>query len=179
MSPVPAHTAFLASHLGGSALGLRVYDGMRLVDYLATRRDTDIRRLGAMGISGGGMHTMFSACLDTRIKASVISGYYSTFRDSILAMHHCPCNYVPGLARFGEMHDLAGLIAPRPMLIEAGQRDTIFPLRAVRRAVREAKKVYGVLGDPACVETDYFDGRHQISGRKAYRFLQKSLSPEG
>ncbi len=30
--------------------------------------------LGAMGISGGGMHTLFSSCLDTRIRACVISG---------------------------------------------------------------------------------------------------------
>ena len=43
-------------------------------------------RIGKMGISGGGMHTFFSTALDTRIKACVISGYYSTFRDSILAI---------------------------------------------------------------------------------------------
>ena len=58
-------------------------------------------RLGAMGISGGGMHTFFSTCIDERIRACVVSGYYSTFRDSVLAMHHCPCNYVPGLSEFG------------------------------------------------------------------------------
>ncbi len=58
-----AHTAMLAFHLGGSVAGLRVHDGQRLVDYLETRQDMDVTRLGAMGISGGGMHTFFSACV--------------------------------------------------------------------------------------------------------------------
>ncbi len=95
--------------------------------------DADVSRMGAMGISGGGMHTFFSTCIDTRIRATVISGYYSTFQDSILAMEHCPCNFVPGLHDFGEMYDLVGLIAPRPMLVEAGTYDNIFPIEAVKK----------------------------------------------
>ncbi|MBT3272012.1 MAG: acetylxylan esterase, partial [Spirochaetales bacterium] len=122
-----AHTAALATHMGGSVIGLRVRDGKRLIDYLLKREDIDAKRLGAMGISGGGLHTFFSTCLDTRIQACVVSGYFCTFRDSILAMFHCPCNFVPGLSRFGEMADLAGLIAPRPMLIESADHDPVFP----------------------------------------------------
>ena len=169
------HTALLAFYLGGSALGLRLHDSRRLIDYLATRADLDGTHLGAMGISGGGMLTFFSACLDERIRACVVSGYYCTFRDSILAMDHCPCNIVPGLHRFGEMYDLVGLIAPRPLLIEAGSRDPIFPIAAVKRSVERAREVYGVLGAPAYPETDYFEGRHQISGRRAYDFLAERL----
>ena len=56
------HTAKLAFHLGGSAAGLRAHDARRLIDYLETRSDVDANRLGAMGISGGGMHTFFSTC---------------------------------------------------------------------------------------------------------------------
>jgi dienelactone hydrolase len=169
------HAAMLAFHLGISVLGLRVHDSMRLVDYLETRRDLDASRLGAMGISGGGMHTFFSTCLDPRIRACVVSGYYSTFRDSVLAMHHCACNFVPGLAAFGEMSDLAGLIAPRPMLVEAGTYDPIFPIRAVRQGVRAARRVYEAFDARDQVRTDYFEGRHQISGRKAYEFLGEQL----
>ena len=135
LAPVPttcAHTAMLALHLGGSAAGLRVRDALRLVDWLATRDDCDIGRLGAMGISGGGMHTFFSACVDERIRACVVSGYFGSFRDSILAMHHCACNFVPGLGRFGEMArprgaDRAAADArrdrqPRPDLPDRGGR---------------------------------------------------------
>ncbi len=176
--PVPTtchHTAMLAFHLGGSAVGLRVRESRRLVDYLLTRPEVDASRIGAMGISGGGMHTFFSTSLDERIRACVISGYYSTFRDSVLAMDHCSCNFIPGLHVFGEMYDLVGLIAPRPMLVEAGTYDPIFPLEAVKRSVERAREVYSVFGAGDRVETDFFEGRHQISGRKAYRFLAADL----
>jgi dienelactone hydrolase len=175
--PVPStctHAAMLAFHLGASVLGMRVYDGMRLIDYLETCPEADTKHLGAMGISGGGMHTFFSTCLDERIRACVVSGYFSTFRDSILAMAHCACNFVPGLGQFGEMYDLAGLIAPRPMLVESGSYDPIFPRQAVEQGVARAAKVYEVFGSQA-IETDYFEGRHQISGRKAGSFLKKAL----
>lgn len=171
-----AHTALLAFHLGGSVVGLRVHDGKCLVDYLEIREDVDVTRLGAMGLSGGGVHTFFSTCLDERIKACVVSGYFCTFRDSIFAMHHCACNFVPGLHQFGEIYDLAGLIAPRPLLIEAGNYDPIFPFEAVKRTVAKARTVYEVFGAPDNLETDYFEGRHQISGKRAYDFLKEKLS---
>jgi dienelactone hydrolase len=175
--PVPSsctQAAMLAFHLGTSVLGMRVHDGLRLVDYLETRPELDVNRLGAMGISGGGMHTFFSTCLDERIRACVVSGYFSTFRDSILAMAHCACNFVPGLGQFGEMYDLAGLIAPRPMLVESGSYDNIFPRKAVEQSVARATEIYGVFNAQA-PETDYFEGRHQISGRQAYPFLKNAL----
>jgi dienelactone hydrolase len=170
-----AHTAMLALHLGGSVAGMRVQDGMRLVDYLETRPELDTKRLGAMGISGGGMHTFFSTCLDERIKACVISGYYSTFKDSILAMSHCACNFVPGLGQFGEMYDLVGLIAPRPLLVESGSYDAIFPRQAVEHSVERGGQVYKVFDAQDQIQTDYFEGRHQISGRRAYKFLKAAL----
>lgn len=171
------HAAMLAFHMGLSVVGMRVRDGKRLVDYLATRPECDIERLGAMGISGGGLHTFYSTCLDSRIKACVVSGYYCSFKDSVLAMQHCACNFVPGMASFGEMSDLVGLIAPRPMLVEAGTYDPIFPIKAVKKAVGEARALYQrVYGQTERVETDIFEGRHQISGRKAYDFLSRHLA---
>lgn len=170
-----AHTAALASHLGTSALALRIHDGIRLVDYLQTRRELDVSRLGAMGISGGGMHAFFSAAVDLRIKALVVSGYFCQFRYSIFSRAHCPCNYVHGLGQFGEIHDLAGLIAPRPMLVESGAADTIFPREGVVKAVAEAVKAYRVFGAEQNLQTDYFEGGHQISGRLAYDFLWRHL----
>lgn len=176
--PVPTtceHTAALATHLGGSVAGLRVRDGRRLVDYLETLADFDTTRLGCMGISGGGMHTLFSTCMDTRIRAAVISGYFSTFRGSILAMHHCPCNFVHGLGAFGEMADLSGLIAPRPLCIESGDHDPIFPRPAVREGLDRAREVYSVFGAEDRLEHAFFEGRHRIDGETAYDFLKRNV----
>jgi dienelactone hydrolase len=169
------HTSMLASHLGGTALGIRVRDARRLVDYLASRPDLNTRKLGVMGISGGGMHALFSTCIDTRIKACVISGYFAEWRHSIHGMFHCACNYVPGLGQFGEIYDLAGLMAPRPVLIEAATRDPIFPIRSVKRAVARTRQVYDIFSARSEVKTDIFEARHEISGAKAYDFLAEYL----
>jgi dienelactone hydrolase len=151
-------------------------DALRLADYLETRPDLDTTRLGAMGISGGGMHTLFSVCVDTRIRACVISGYFCPWKDSIFNVNHCACNFVPGLHRFGEIHDLAGLLAPRPLLVEAGTRDPIFPLDGVKDAVERTRRIYRVFNAETEVETDIFEGRHSISGQRAYAFLKEKLA---
>jgi dienelactone hydrolase len=169
------HTAQMAFHLGGTVVGLRTHDGERLIDYLATRPDVNPLAIGAMGISGGGMHAFFSTCLDERIRACVISGYFCTYQESILAMHHCMCNFIPGLARFGEIYDLAGLIVPRPMLVEAGTRDPIFPIAGVEEAVNKTRPIYRQLGAEDQIETDIFEGNHQISGARAYDFLWEKI----
>lgn len=178
-TPTTCHNAATyAFMLGKSLAGMRVRDGMRLIDYLESVPEADTARLGVMGISGGGMLTFFHAAVDTRIKATVISGYYSSFRDSILAMNHCTCNFVPGLLNIGEMTDLVGLLLPRPMLIETGTHDPIFPVETVRESVQRAREICAILGgDPAhAIEVDEFAGRHRINGARAYDFLWEQIA---
>ena len=70
---------------------------------------------------------------------------------------------------------MVGLIAPRPLLVEAGNYDPIFPFEAVKKTVAKARTVYKVFGAPDNLETDYFEGRHQINGNRAYDFLMEKL----
>ncbi len=176
--PSSCHNAATwAMMLGRSIIGLRLRDSMRLIDFVGGLEEADSGRLGAMGISGGGMLTLFLAALDERVRAFVVSGYYSSFRSSILAVDHCSCNFVPGLLALCEMSDVAALAAPRPFLVEAGSRDPIFPIAAVRTAVQTARASYANFGRGAgsAVELDEFEGRHRISGRRAYEFLRERL----
>ncbi|MEO8604154.1 MAG: acetylxylan esterase, partial [bacterium] len=68
---------------------------------------------------------------DPRISVTVLSGAFSSFRSSIMSTIHCDCNYIPGILQYAEMADIAALIAPRPLLIEAGTVDPIFPVEDV------------------------------------------------
>jgi dienelactone hydrolase len=167
--------SFWAMLLGKTVIGMRVWDVMRAIDYLETRKEVKASSIGVMGISGGGMTSLFSSALDERIKAVVVSGYLNTFRDSILSVYHCECNYIPGILKYAEMYDIAGLIAPRALLVESGTKDNIFPVRATEFAISKVRKVYELLGIPEKFEVDIFEGRHQISGRKAYDFLKREL----
>lgn len=177
-SPPPStchEIATFAMMLGGSAMGLRVWDGMRALDYLATIKEADVSRIGAMGISGGGTHTFYSTALDLRIKACVISGCFCGFRHSTLAIYHCTCNFVPGLLQLGELSDLAGMLAPRPCLVENGSTDEMFPLQHVKPTVEKARKAWEIFGAANDLETDYFEGSQHVNGRRAYTFLREKL----
>jgi dienelactone hydrolase len=175
MSGTCHNAATYAMMLGKSIAGLRVMDGLRVVDYLQSRPEVNRNSIGAMGISGGGMHAFFSTAIDRRIKTAVVSGYFCDWRDSILSLFHCTCNFVPGLLNLGELSDLAGLIAPRPVLVEHGVRDPIFPIAKVKATVAKAKRAWKVFGAEENFQTDYFEGRHRINGDVAYEFLAKHL----
>ena len=160
---------------GRTMAGMRLWDVTRSIDYLQSRPDVDGERIGAMGISGGGTVTTLATALDQRVKAAVISGYANTFRDSIMAMHHCVDNYLPGILGLAEMADILGLIAPRPLLLEAGTRDPLFPVAAARRTYTRLRRAYALVGNPGAVRLDVFDGEHQIWGAQAYDFLAEHL----
>ncbi|WJH33593.1 alpha/beta hydrolase family protein [Paenibacillus sp. CC-CFT747] len=158
-------------HMGLTMAGHRVYETIRVLDYLLSRGDIDPGRIGCMGISGGGLTAGFAAALDDRIQASVVSGYVNTFQSSILSIHHCVDNYVPGLGAIAEMPDLIGMIAPRPLLIEAGDRDPIFPVGAVHEAYGQLTRIYRLLGAEDRLALDLFEGDHRINGTVAYDWL--------
>lgn len=61
--------AFHSWLLGGHVARYFIFDGMRAVDYLASRPEVDAARIGAFGCSGGGTVTAYLAALDERVKA--------------------------------------------------------------------------------------------------------------
>ena len=161
--------------LGKTLLGLRIYDIMRLIDYIRTRPEPLSDTLGCVGLSGGGMVTLFTTALDQRISCTVVSGYFNTFRTSIMAVRHCLCNFVPGLVRVAEMVDIAGLVAPRPLLVETGTQDPIFPTAATQQAYQDLQAIYTVFSATQKLDIDVFEGEHAWSGAKAYDWLAKFL----
>ncbi len=162
--------------LGQTMIGWRVYDVIRAIDWIGTRQDLDVRRVGCMGISGGGTCTTFAAALEPRIRVAMISCYLNTFRDSIMSLSHCIDNYVPGILNWAEMYDVAGLIAPRPLFVESGERDNIFPIAASRASFERVKKVYEVFGAGTLTEQETFDDAHAFWGKRGIPFLAKHLA---
>ncbi|MGH8639321.1 MAG: alpha/beta hydrolase family protein [Burkholderiales bacterium] len=162
--------------VGQTMIGWRVWDVMRTLEYIASRSELDQSRVGCMGISGGGTVTLFSTALDPRIRVALVSGYLNTFRDSVGSLAHCIDNYVPGILNWAEMHDVAGLIAPRPLFVESGERDNIFPIRASIGSFDEVRKIYDVFGSPDRVEQEVFPGEHSFWGKRGIPFLARHLN---
>jgi len=161
--------------LGRPLNGQRTWDLIRTLDYLATREEVDDDRIGMVGLSLGAQLTTYLAGLDERVKVVCISGFLTYIRDALLSERHCNCVYDPGLVKYAESVDLAGLIAPRPILIEAGARDPGFPVASAREAVEELRGIYAVFGAEDAVDVDVFDGGHSFSGRKAFDWFDRWL----
>ncbi len=167
--------ALRSFQLGRPLLGQRVSDVMQLIDWALARTDTDRRRVVMTGNSGGGTMTLFASAVDARIAAAAPSCYFSTFAGSILAMWHCPCNFVPGLQRVAEMSDLAGLRAPRPMLVVAGTKDTIFPIDAVREGFARLRRIYEDAGAGDNVELYEGPEGHRYYKARVWEFFREKL----
>jgi dienelactone hydrolase len=161
--------------LGQTMVGWRVYDVMRSIDWIETRKELDARRVGCMGISGGGEVTTFAAALEPRIRAAMISGYLNTFRDSVMSLSHCIDNYVPGILNWAEMYDVAGLIAPRPLFVESGTKDEWFPIEASKESFARVQKAYEVFGAAPLAQQEVFDDIHSFYGVRGLPFLAKHL----
>lgn len=160
---------------GKTLIGWRVWDVMRLIDYVRTRSDAASATLGCIGLSGGGTLTLYAAALDTRITCAYISGCLNTFRDSIMSIEHCLCNYVPGILQYAEMADIAGLIAPRPLFVENGRHDPIYPVAGLQKALRVLERIYGCFDASDYLASHVFEGEHRWDGQYTAAWLKQWL----
>ena len=148
-----------------------VWDVMRLVDYLKTRRDVDARRIGLIGISKGGIETYLAAAADTRIAVAVPCIGVQSFRwglehngwqgrvgtipqafASVTNDAHAAADaalvktfydrVIPGIDSEFDGPTLLPLIAPRPLLVINGDSDIHTPLPGVMECVDAAKLAY-------------------------------------
>lgn len=160
---------------GRSLAGERVWDVLRLVDVVEDWPTLDADRIGITGHSGGAAVALFAAALDDRISPVAPNSYLCTFRDSIIAIDHCECNYVPGVLRLGEMWDVAGLIAPRPLVVTTGERDRIFPVEGTRRAFEKLREIYTAADAQEQCELYVGDDGHRFYEKGVWPFVQTHL----
>ena len=159
--------------LGRTAIGERVYDVDRLIDYLLTRPEIDSSELGIMGGSGGGTTTMFAGAMLSRLKYIMPAVSFSSFRASIGSMYHCECNYIPGLLNFGESADVTGLCAPKKLVIVNGRFDSIFPLNAGLVQFERVKNIYRAAGVADLCKMVIGEGGHRFYADIAWGAMLK------
>lgn len=135
-----------AELLGRTLAGERLFDVDRAIDYLYTRKDVDRKRIGVLGISGGGMVAILAAALLRRVRFVMPIAHLCTYRDGLMFIHHCGCCYVPGIYKHAEMADVLGLFAPKPVVVVTGEKDLSKPVEAVRRAFGDLKEIYKAAG---------------------------------
>ncbi len=121
---------------GYNAIGPTVWDGIRAVDFLLTltsnegQKMVDKNKIGMTGLSGGSARTLWTAAADPRISCAVVNEGYSAIDGyeekpggvaSTCDIHLFPNFY--GLP-YGALYSL---IAPRPLLVQLGTKDHLYP----------------------------------------------------
>jgi len=133
--------------------------------------------LDVIGFSGGGLQALFLSALDERVNKTVISGYYHSYRDSILRTNQCGCNFIPGLYKYLEIGDIGALIAPRPLFIESGYEDKLNGPRGildVKEQVQITQRAYEIFNRKENLIHKIHPAGHRWNGEGIVDFLAYS-----
>jgi cephalosporin-C deacetylase-like acetyl esterase len=156
-----------------------IWDGIRALDYLLSRKEVDPQRVGVTGNSGGGTHTAYLAALDDRLKVAAPSCYITSWSRLLaqLGPQDAEQNLSPFLNLGYDFPDFLYAFAPKPYLILSAIRD-FFPIGGARATFAEAQRVYdslGVADKLKMVEAD--DGHGYTLPRRlaAYSWMSKWL----
>lgn len=164
---------------GRSAVGERVWDAERLLDWAMASLDVDPRYVLAMGNSGGGVATLFMAACDPRVTISVASCSYTPWFNRLGMFMFCPCNLVPGITRFGEIWDVAALIAPRWFQCVHGRADRVRLLHEAAAGVEPLTRIYQAMGVPARLDHRIGEGGHRFFSDLMWPFIDRAIAAIG
>lgn len=177
---------------GWTVIGRMMTDHRQGVELLARLPEVDGERITAIGHSLGGYNSVFVAGLDERIRATV-----SSCGSSMWAGDPRPGRWFRGqpfihLPRLGddvdagvvpfEWHEIAALVAPRPLLVFAAREDDCFPhYESVAAGMAEVRKLYTALDRPGDFEFLLGSGGHDFPPyvrQAAYAFLDAAVGRE-
>ncbi|HXG32858.1 MAG TPA: acetylxylan esterase [Bryobacteraceae bacterium] len=165
--------------VGDNLARYTIWDGLRALDYLLSRKEVDPQRVGCTGNSGGGTHTAYLAALDDRIQVAAPSCYLTSWGrllETIGPQDAEQC-LLPWLAAGLDHADFIHAFAPKPYLVLAAIRD-FFSIVGTRGTFHEAGRIYELLGARdklAMVEADDGHGYSRPRRLAAYRWFSRWL----
>jgi len=170
--------------IGARLVGLciahyRIWDGIRSIDYLASRPEVDPQRLGCTGNSGGGTMTSYLMATDERIYAAAPSCYLTSLERLFpgLGPQDGEQN-IPAQVALGIEHaDYILLHAGKPTLMLTATKD-FFDINGSWETFREAKRLAGILGFGERVDLFEFPDGHGFTKPRreaALRWMRRWL----
>jgi len=135
-------------YCGLTLQGMIVMETVGLIRKL--EEDPRFDKLAACGNSGGGTLAMFLAAMAPQLCALSSSGYPSELTYVLSKeRRHCACNLLEGAAYGPEMWEIFSLFAPKPLLLEGGKYDNLFPMDLAHRNARKVHNTYVQTGSDA------------------------------
>ena len=173
-----------ANPIKWSLFSLIIRQHERTLDWLAEQPFVDADRIGFYGLSYGGKTAMRVPAVLERYACSICS---ADFNEWIVknATYHSRYSYMFGgeyempefdLGNTFNYGEMAGLIAPRPFMVERGHDDGVAPDEWVAHEFAVVRRLYVQLGIADRTEIEFFDGGHQINSDKTFQFLHRHLN---
>jgi hypothetical protein len=156
----------------------------QILRWLGSLPYIDADRIGFYGKSWGGKSALYLPALLDGYCMSICSGFFNdwarkvtTTQFSTSTMFHDSI----GIWQFnlGETFghaELAGLIAPRPFMVEFGYEDGIAPESWVGYEFAKVRRLYDQLGIGDRAEIEFHLRGHEINGEGTYKFLHRHLN---
>lgn len=168
---------------GSSLAKYEIWDGIRAIDYLFTRKEVDTTRLGVTGLSGGGTQSAYLAAFDERIYAAAPSNYITSYRRLLQSIgpQDAEQNLFHQIARGLDHADFLEVRAPKPTLMITTTRD-FFSIQGARETAKEVSRVFEAYGKGeyfTMVEDDSDHSFTKKNNEAMYAFFQKYLSNPG
>jgi dienelactone hydrolase len=145
--------------------GIMLWDDRRSLDYLASRPEVDPDRLGCVGLSVGGLRSMYLAAFDDRIKAAVICGWMASHSAQLKSHLRHSIGFtklIPGMTELMDYPDVASLTMPSPLLVLHGSQDALFEPTGVQASFEKLKACYTKAGVPDRFRASVYEGPHQF-----------------
>ncbi len=161
--------------------GVMLWDDIRSVDYLLTRPEVDADRIGCVGLSVGGLRSMYLSALDERIRASVICGWMASFPAQLKSHLRNSIGFtklIPGATAWLDYPDIAALAMPSPILVINGRRDGLFEPNGVQASFDKLAMCYQKAGIPDRFRGSWYDTPHEFNiemQSEAWQWLDRWL----
>ena len=167
--------------LGRNIARFEIWDGMRGIDYLQSRKDINPNLIGVTGNSGGGTQTSYIMALDDRVKVAAPSCYIQNLNSQTKNAGGDAEQFIFDQLAFGMDHpDYALMNAPRPVKILAATHD-FFKIGATWETFRICKRYYTEIGYSENVDILENDAGHNYNKTQregAIRWLVRYLFGE-
>lgn len=154
----------------------RVWDMQRILDWATKQPKVDPKRIVMTGNSGGGVLTTYMAAIDDRITVAVPSCSFTSSTSPEGYIFHCDCCLIPGFRNWGGWKELAGLIAPRRLLIVHGIKDGLHHRPSVETLVSEVNAIFKIAGVPSHVSIKWGDNGHRFYPHLMWPFIGHSIT---
>ena len=161
-----------------------IWDGIRAIDYLLTRKDVDPERIGVTGFSGGGTITSYISAIDERVKVSVPCSWATSSKRLLetKADQDGESVFYHGIIKGISFEDFLEVRAPKPTLMTFVSRDEYLSYQGALEAFAEAKTAYSAFGSENNLEIVDDDSKHHMTPKirlAIYSFFMKHFNISG